>query len=262
MDLAALEPPEHLDWQKWVERWDRMQERYVSQRDERFEIVLHAVAETQPSIASILDLGCGTGSLMLTMLEAFPEARVVGIEFDPTMVWLAGARLERFGERARVARADLREASWTEALSEPVDAAVSATALHWLSADQLAGVYAQLGKVMRPRGIFLNADHVGSNAPRIQSWWEHQRARLRTERGADEVEDWDGFWNAYSEALGLDAHEIQQRVVGAWEAGIEEGLPLAWHFDSLRASGFAQVDCFWRCDCDAIYGGIRSDGKS
>jgi hypothetical protein len=35
------------------------------------------------------------------------------------------------------------------------------------------------------------------------------------------------------------------------------GLPLAWHFDRLRESGFAQVDCLWRCDGDAIYGGIK-----
>ena len=48
----------------------------------------------------------------------------------------------------------------------------------------------------------------------------------------------------------------------AWDAkagacaGVEEGLPLAWHFDKLTESGFSSVDCFWRCDCDAIYGGI------
>lgn len=234
-----------------------MQERYVSRRDERFEVMRQAVAETQSSVAWILDLGCGTGSLTLSMLEAFPEAQVVGIDFDPTMLWLARARLAPFGDRACVAHADLRQDGWTEVLSGPVDAAVSATALHWLSADQLVALYRQLGRVMRPGGIFLNADHVGSDSARIQDWWERERARLRTQRGADEVEDWDGFWNAYSDALGLDVHEIQRRVVGAWEGGVEEGLPLAWHLDELRACGFAQADCFWRSDCDAIYGGIR-----
>jgi hypothetical protein len=161
-----------------------------------------------------------------------------------------------------VFQADLRQDDWTEVLSEPVDAAVSATALHWLSADQLTALYRRLGQVIRPGGIFLNADHVGSDSARIQAWWERERARLRTARGADEVEDWDGFWNAYSEALGLDAQEIQRRVAEAGDAGIEEGLPLVWHLDSLRSCGFAQAECFWRCDCDAIYGGIRGDDSS
>jgi hypothetical protein len=34
------------------------------------------------------------------------------------------------------------------------------------------------------------------------------------------------------------------------------GVPLAWHFDKLRAAGFTCVDCFRRLDCDAIYGGL------
>ena len=35
---------------------------------------------------------------------------------------------------------------------------------------------------------------------------------------------------------------------------VEEGLPLAWHLDTVREHGFAHVDCFWRSDCDAVFG--------
>jgi hypothetical protein len=34
-------------------------------------------------------------------------------------------------------------------------------------------------------------------------------------------------------------------------------LPLWWRLDALREAGFEGADCFWRLDCDAIYGGIR-----
>jgi hypothetical protein len=57
----------------------------------------------------------------------------------------------------------------------------------------------------------------------------------------------------------MDAQRIDERLLGDWEGGIEDGLPLAWHLDALRASGFRSVDCFWRCDCDAIYGGIKGE---
>jgi hypothetical protein len=44
--------------------------------------------------------------------------------------------------------------------------------------------------------------------------------------------------------------------MGPW-VGSEQGLPLKWHFEQLKTAGFEAVDCFWRLDCDAIYGGIR-----
>ena len=70
-------------------------------------------------------------------------------------------------------------------------------------------------------------------------------------------DSWDGFWENYSKALGLDVDERYHRVLGGWEGGVEEGLPLTWHLDTLRQCGFEPVDCFWRCDCDAVYGGFK-----
>jgi len=62
--------------------------------------------------------------------------------------------------------------------------------------------------------------------------------------------------DAYDRALKIDVEGFRTELMGPWE-GSEEGLPLEWHFERLRASGFEAVDCFWRCDCDAIYGGLR-----
>jgi SAM-dependent methyltransferase len=256
-DLKKISPPDDLDWQSWVDRWDRMQQRYLVKRGERFEVIARLIGKTQQRVAKIVDLGCGTGSLMLDVLVAFPNAEVLGIDFDPSMLWLARARLERFGRRAHTELMDLRETSWVSAVPAPVDAVVSATALHWFSPAQLAGVYHQVAQILKPAGIFLNADHVGSDLPEIQREWERHRAEMREQEGRSHSDDWDGFWAAYSRALGLDINEIHQRVIGGWEDGVEEGLPLAWHLDKLREKNFVHVDCFWRCDCDAVYGGIR-----
>ena len=77
--------------------------------------------------------------------------------------------------------------------------------------------------------------------------------RQETDKSAD---DWEDFWDAYGQALGVDIKEFRKKLTEPWE-GSEEGLPLEWHFDKLTASGFEALDCFWRLDCDAIYGGIR-----
>ena len=52
---------------------------------------------------------------------------------------------------------DLRQPSWIEAVESPVDAVVSATALHWLTPEQLAGLYRQIAQVLRPGGILALA---------------------------------------------------------------------------------------------------------
>lgn len=260
--LQEIRPPPQFDAEEWAGRWDRMQERYLVGRAERFAVMVQMIRATLPSVARVLDLGCGPGSLMLQLLEAFPTAQVVGVDFDPTMLLLARARLARFGERAQFVSANLREPTWSQSLTAPFDAAVSATALHWLSAEQLVGVYLALARLLRPGGLFLNADHAGSDLPSIQREWEKERERMLSEQPHPAADDWRGFWQAYGEALGVNVDEIHERMKGGWSGDVEQGQPLVWQLDVLRASGFRHVDCFWRCAGDAVYGGILSGASS
>jgi SAM-dependent methyltransferase len=237
-----------------------MQERYLVGRAERFAAMVELVAATQARVERLLDLGCGPGSLSLALLDAFPHAVVYGVDFDPSVLLLARARLACYGARVHLVRADLRQASWAGGLPTSLDAVVSATALHWLAPDELAALYRQLAGLLQPGGIFLNADHVGSEDGGVQLAWETQRevhraAERRARAGQQEGKDWDDFWAAYGRAIGYTS----QKAVDGWEGGVEEGLPLAWHLDQLRACGFRATDCFARWDCDALYGGIRGN---
>jgi ubiquinone/menaquinone biosynthesis C-methylase UbiE len=261
-NMTEYDFPAGIDWRHWVQRWDIMQERYLVKRPERFSVIVNMIQSTQGNITQVLDLGCGTGSLMLKILENFPEANVSGIDFDPILLPLARQRLESFGERAKLVLADLREDSWTKLVPHLMDAVVSATALHWFKPQKLTHLYHKIAEVLRPGGIFLNADHVGSEHPGIQKAWQESRERMRAEQANEQADSWESFWEDYTKALGTNAHEINMRVIGQWDGGIEEGLPLAWHFDKLREIGFHSVDCFWRCDCDAIYGGVLKETKA
>jgi hypothetical protein len=116
-------------------------------------------------------------------------------------------------------------------------------------------LYADVARVLVPGGVFLNADHVGSEMSGIQRMWEENREGVRARSGS-RGEDWDTFWREYLAELGAEARWKREEALGAWE-GIEAGLPLWWHLDALREAGFEGADCFWRLDCDAIYGGIK-----
>ena len=249
----GAELPAGMDWQHWVERWERMQERYLVRRNERFAVMVALIRAMRPAVARVLDLGCGPGSTILPILNAFPDATVIGIDMDPLLLALARARLAKYGERARCIEADLRDSAWPQSVPAPVDAVISATALHWLTAEQLANVYRQLRTLLRPGGIFLNADHLPSNSPGVQDYWQQHRQLMREQEGYQDTEDWFAYIHDLETAAGPERTTRRAAALGAYEG---QELPLAWHLDRLRENGFTAVDCFWRCDCDAIYGGI------
>ena len=147
---------------QWINRWDAQQQLYMPDREERFTALIDAVeAGTGRNDPLVLDLGCGPGSLAVRLLDRIPGAHVVAIDSDPLLLTLGRAG---YGDRAglRFADQDLRAPSWAGALAldRLADAAVSTTALHWLDADALRGMYAQLATVLRPGGLLLDGDHL------------------------------------------------------------------------------------------------------
>lgn len=252
-----LRLPDGFDWRLWVRRWERMQERYLMRRPERFGVMAAVIAATQGTSPSILDLGCGPGSLSARLLEALPGARAVGIDYDPAMLCLAEKRLAVFAGRARVLRVDLRDAAWSDAVEGPFNAVVSATSLHWLKPEDLAGLYRAVARLLAPGGVFMNADHVAAESPAVQGLWTENRARMREAQAPRDADDWNGFWLEYAKALGADLAALHGGIHG-WEGeGLEDGLPLSWHFDALRDAGLVSPECFWRLDCDAVYCALK-----
>jgi len=96
----SLQLPNDIQWQQWVERWDRMQERYLVRRDERIKLLVRLVQGSAIPVSRVLDLGCGTGSLMQPFLDALPEAEIFGVDFDPGLLPLAQQRLRPYGTRS------------------------------------------------------------------------------------------------------------------------------------------------------------------
>ncbi len=250
-----MQLPDSFDWKPWVTRWERMQNRYLVKRTQRFTFLVELIGSTQRHISTIIEPGCGPGSLTLRLLKAFPKAQVIGIDLDPTLLALAERRTAGFGDRAQFFQRDLRNNEWMDELPGPANAIVSSTALHWLNKRHLKQFYHQIAPLLADRGIFLNADHVGSDFGRVQRLWERRRKSMRAQARNPRTEDWETFISAYLQALGGDAVIIREQALGTWE-GSDRGVHLSWHLDHLRKAGFKHVDCFWRIDCDAIYGGI------
>jgi release factor glutamine methyltransferase len=89
-------------------------------RPETETLIARALAGPPPR--RILDLGTGTGAILVTLLAECPEARGVGTDIDPAALAVAAANAAR---HRVAARADFRLADWTDGLTGRFDLVVS-----------------------------------------------------------------------------------------------------------------------------------------
>ena len=240
----------------WVDRWDRQQERYMTDREERFAVITDVVeASAGRPDPLVIDIGCGPGSLAARVLDRLPEATVVGIDADPLLLGLAARTYP--SERLRLVEADLRTTSWTDSLALPraADAVVSTTALHWLDREQLAATYTASASLLRPGGVLVNGDHLfeGAEAPwlerlgRVVREQRAERAGTATGRG----EDWEAWWHEVQAAPEL-AELVARRAAWSARHRVEDVPTYGEHVDLLRAAGFAEVGTIWQSGDDRV----------
>lgn len=102
-----------------------------------------------PNHATILDLGSGNGQLTLNIAQAFPEARVVGVELS-LVPWLISVLRQRMAgvENLRYERADF----WSYDCSQ-VDAVVT-----YLTENVIEKVGGKLKRELKPGALILAND--------------------------------------------------------------------------------------------------------
>lgn len=238
----------------WVERWDRQQERYVADREERFavicDVVGHALAGKP---GTVLDLGCGPGSLSVRTLRRLPQARVIGIDGDPLLLGLGRAYC---GDRIEFLEADLRRPEWTDGLPERVDAVVSTTALHWLDADQLPSVYSALARLVRPGGVFVNGDNLPPVDAAIRELTDVVRDRHADRTGVSRRERWDDWWEAVHSDPSLTDLAKARAERGVFH---QHGNKMSadGHAELLRQSGFSAAGPVWQTGDDHVLVAVR-----
>jgi SAM-dependent methyltransferase len=241
---------------RWLQRWDAQQERYVPDREERFRVVIDVVASVAgDGPASVVDLGCGPGSLSQRLADALPEVQVVGVDADPLLLGLGRANTN---PRVRLIEANLAVPGWPDAtgLPGPWDAAVSSTALHWLSPADLGQLYRVLARNLRPGGVFVNADNLGLGSPGLDTIADAVRAARTRRVGTQDNEDWAAWW----QALRTD-DELAPLIDARSDASIahsgENGLTVWQHAELLRQAGFAEAGPVWQFGDDHVLVAVR-----
>jgi tRNA (cmo5U34)-methyltransferase len=170
------------------------------------------------SVERVLDLGTGDGVLLDLVLTARPGASGVGLDFGDEMLRRAAERFA--GRPVELVRHNL-DAPVPDLGS--FDAVISSFAIHHCSPARVKVLYAEVFDLLRPGGVFVNAEHVASTTPRLH---EEFLARL----GRTLAED-----------------DPSNQLVGTEE-----------HLNWLTTCGFENVDCFWKWRELAVVAGDKS----
>jgi SAM-dependent methyltransferase len=244
----------------WIARWDRQQEGYLPDREERFTALIDAVEALDRPDPVVIDLGCGPGSLSARLLERLPKATVVPVDADPLLLGLGRAAYPRL----TFVSLDLRRPGWTGSLGldRPADAAVSTTALHWIAPADLQRVYAELAGVLRPGGLLLNGDHLDSDdTSPVTARLERTVHDRETERrfAGGRPEDWREWWDAVAADPAFADLNLARTTAGADHSGSESHL-LSTHVAALRQAGFGEVGTLWQRGNNRLLCAVRDPG--
>jgi SAM-dependent methyltransferase len=238
-------------WDGWLERWEAQQTWHIPLREERFAVIADAVEVFAGASPLVLDLGCGPGSLSRRILDRLPEARAVGVDADPLLLELGRRTVGVEGSRMRFVDADLRAAEWPSQLPDPgpYAAAVSTTALHWLTPPELERVLRATAELLQPGGVFVNGDHISfaPGAPRIAESRRALGSRLSSSVRTRGSEDWDAWWAALEADPAFADLAAERRA--RWREhphADETALTVEEWQQVLSGAGFAESAVLWQ----------------
>ena len=130
--------------------------RLLGVRDVHWRLI--AQAGIEPG-STVLEIGCGTGNVLLLAARAVPGATLIGLDPDPRVLAIAARKARRAGVNMQL------DQGYADRLPYPdgsVDRVLSAFMLHHLPGDQQQAALREVHRVLAPGGRLHLLDIDGS----------------------------------------------------------------------------------------------------
>jgi SAM-dependent methyltransferase len=192
-------------------------------------IAAAVVADDNPGLDHVVDIGSGPGDFLAAFLEEFPAAHGVWTDVSEAMLGLARERLAGLGDRVEYHLVDMTDLA---AIPDGVGLISTSRAAHHLNRGALLDFYTQASSHLAPGGWLVNLDHIGldsSNGP-----WD---ARLRSARKV---------FRAPVDNSGDQQHHHDHPLPTAQD-----------HLDGYAAAGISDVQVVWRAFYTCLFMGRR-----
>jgi len=186
---------------------------------------LEVLCELLPArVERVLDLGTGDGITLGLVLSARAGATGIGLDFGDEMLRRARAQFAD-DDRAEFAVHDLDEP--LPRTLGTFDVVVSSFAIHHCAPARQRALYGEVFALLRPGGVFVNAEHVASPTEHLH----HEFLAALDRRPYDD--------------------DPSNQLVA-----------VAQHLTWLNEIGFEDADCFWKWRELAVVSGTRPASPS
>ena len=210
---------------------------------EQLDILLRLISKSQSVVNNFIDLGCGDGLLANTIMEHYPNANGLLLDYSPSMIDAAKNRMKAF-QNQKIIQTDLNHSNWQDDISNKPEVVVSGYAIHHLKNGRKYELFEEIFKILKPGGIFINMEHVSSSSEFGNS--------LFNDLIVDKL-----YANLEKDGKKQTKNDLMREYVNRPDQYENILLPVTTQCVWLKQIGFKDVDCFFKCFESAVYAGIR-----
>lgn len=214
---------------------------------EQLDVMMRLVARNRQNVSSFMDIGCGHGVLASVILERYPEACGILIDFNDVMLDAARATLADCGQSLQYINSDYGDEALDKTFAAQkgkIDVIVSRLSIHHQTDERKREIYGEIFNLLRPGGVFVNIEFVAPASREAKAIFEdyiidrtyENLLRSGTNKSKDEF-----------------ARDIRERHKHDTEVIASVEAQCAW----LRDIGFVDVNCFFKIFEIAVFGGWK-----
>jgi tRNA (cmo5U34)-methyltransferase len=217
---------------------------YIVERRRIFTIMKSFFSHflSAPGPKRVLDLGCGDGIITHELIKNFDSITATLVDGSDDMLSKARERLKGF-ERVSYIKSSFQEIIKGAAdTGTDYNLVVSSMAIHHLTLEEKRALFGIVHRGLHAGGSFINFDVVLAPADRLDGWY---------------MKLWEEWMDEKKALMGIPGGGSTDTIKRY--KSLDENKPdlLDDQMNALRATGFRNVDCFYKYGIFALYGGMK-----
>jgi len=212
----------------------------------QIEVIIRIIKSWVPDLHTFLDMGCGDGILGRQLLQEWPDAEGVFMDFSQPMISSAEEKCEPYKNRSTIVLQDYSEDNWIESIKDktPVDVVISGYSIHHHEDEKKYSIYKDVFNILKPGGLFLNLEHVASPNPKIEKLFDESFV--------------DGLYAYHVRSGGTETRQdISEKFYNREDKVLNKLTVVEKQVDWLRDIGYINTDCFFKLFELALFGGQK-----